>query len=225
MTKRRFGVELEFNIAGAGWDRGRGAALELLRTNGFNRWTHHLHHDGSGIEIPSPILCGKDGLKELKEVVQLLRENGGRCTHADGLHVHHEATEFRDRQLLYRLLRSWKNNHPNIHKLVAARRYRGAAAHYCYPIQDRTIEDGGYTDKFTDINTNHLNYRGTIEIRLHEGTLDYDKIEAWVLYGQSFMESVLKRKRPIRCAESHELLLNRIRTPKAAKAKLLAVAR
>src|SRR5690348_13321616 len=39
-------------------------AARLLSNNGFDEWTYEIHPDGSGVEIPSPILRGVEGLHE-----------------------------------------------------------------------------------------------------------------------------------------------------------------
>lgn len=214
MTDRRFGVELEFGFPGGCY-----AAEALLRRHGYTQW--RAHRDGTNTEIPSPILKGRAGLKKLKEVITLLKANGAYTTGRDGLHVHHEVADFTP-EMKKRLAQSWLNNEGDIRLLVPSTRRRRM---WCAPINHHDVNQAGYAygTKYKSLNMAGRGHR-TVEIRLHQGTLDYDQIEAWVLFGQSFIESVKNRKHPIACAGSNEVLLNRIRTPKKAKEQVLRTA-
>lgn len=53
------------------------------------------------------------------------------------------------------------------------------------------------TDRFYAINVNALHKHGTIEIRQHHGTFDFQRCAAWIRFGQSFIETSLSMKKSI----------------------------
>jgi hypothetical protein len=57
-----------------------------------------------------------------------------------------------------------------------------------------------------------VDYFGTVEIRQHHGTLDFDEIEAWVWFGRHFIDRVAKTAGPLPTHTARELLI-RTRTP------------
>lgn len=204
-------------------------AAHLLSTNGFEHWLDDIHPDGSGVEIPSPVLRGPQGLRELRNVMQLLSENRFRAGGADGLHVHHDAPEFTDEGLLAHTVELWEDNFDHITRFVDPAR-RGTS--WASP---RNGTDGSYylgtnrswdtfkqTKKLENLpswRTCALNitpitnrYRGhepNIEIRLHEGTLDFRKAAAWIHFGQAFLWAAKRsyHKREVRqCADALEVL-------------------
>jgi hypothetical protein len=61
-----------------------------------------------------------------------------------------------------------------------------------------------------------LEHHGSIEIRLHEGTMNYEEAESWIKFGQSFIDSVSGRKRPLKPLTDEELLMRRIKVEKNA---------
>jgi hypothetical protein len=73
-----------------------------------------------------------------------------------------------------------------------------------------------------DLNISSLREHGTIEIRIHEGSLDGDQAEAWIKMCQRFLHDSIKRARPMPGAPDREVLLNRLRLSKSARAVLAA---
>lgn len=73
-----------------------------------------------------------------------------------------------------------------------------------------------------DLNLSSLRSHGTVEIRLHEGTMDYEKLRHWIKFGQRFLASVLDRKRPIPQLTEPEELVKRVRLSKKDAEALLA---
>jgi hypothetical protein len=195
-------------------------AERLLASNGFGEWTHDIHQDGSGVEIPSPILRGVEGLYELREVMQLLSRNGFYTTPEDGMHVHHDAPEFvKDPELTARLVELWEENLPIIDRFVAEHR-RGGTYWACnsYRLMGPSYEeawrkfkeskslDDLYADKFRSLNITPLRYHGTVEFRLHQGTLDFDKAAAWIKFGQGLLDRAVQRKTIVTCASAYDVL-------------------
>ncbi|HWV45470.1 MAG TPA: amidoligase family protein [Nitrospira sp.] len=201
------------------YSEGCEVAADLLSRNGFEHWLDDIHEDGSGVEIPSPILRGPQGLRELRNVMQLLSENGFRAGRADGMHVHHDAPEFTDEGLLAHTVELWEDNFEHITRFVDPAR-RGTT--WASPRHERgyaeRYEEFKKSKKIADLpswRTCALNimplrcHEPNIEIRLHEGTLDFRKAAAWIHFGQAFLWAAMRsyQKREVRvCADSLEVL-------------------
>jgi len=239
MRSRRFGVEIECGHSEKG-TRGAELALRPLVEAGKidGDWARYIGVDGSGVEIRSPILCGPDGFAQLKRVMRTLKKDGWWTSEADGMHVHHDAPEFLGNpQLVARLVRSWVRNRQLIEKFVDDVRWDNS---YCPKWYDPDLqnvgkriktyygdEEFGYQSVYDryDLNVLSLDYHGSIEIRLHEGTLEFEQAEAWIRFGQAFLNRVLEMKGPMSAMCSHEMLLKRIKATKRASAQLAARAK
>jgi hypothetical protein len=245
MRDRKFGVEIEFDSNGVG----NAAIGDEMVSAGFYDWvgekitrytyydenpTHYyddIGSDGSELEIRSPILQGASGFKSLKKVIDLLNGLGCRTTNLDGLHVHHDAPEFVDNKpMIIKLLKSWEANQEHVSKFVSRNRLgRGACPQITsdsiYMFENQTRNNLRYQIENTlfraNLNCRSLYEHGTIELRYHEGTLDWDNMESWIRFGQSFINGVVNRKNPIVKAETPVVLLNRLKTSKKAHVNLV----
>lgn len=246
---RTFGVEVEcghVNGIEAVVSLLRGAGLNA-GTHVQSRGWWNVGRDGSGVEARSPILSGPAGFKELRTALKAIRDGGGVVTQRDGLHVHHGIPELLgDKDAIVRLVRSWMDNQVHINEFIARRR-RGARA-YNPPWTEAQFDDlvqnavanrgvrqqydyhlNRYVGpKFVGqcgprgaLNLWSLNERDTVELRAHEGTLDPDIAEAWVRFGQRFINAVLNRKRPIPRCDSPEELLRKVRLGQGVAVRLL----
>lgn len=225
LSQRRFGVEIECGFPG-----GPNAVRTLLDKEKIKPLS--VGADGSGVEVRSPVLKGTKGLDWLKECMQALRENGGYVTLADGLHVHHEGTpgykltrnSSIDTITCLRLIHSWKNNNDVLDKFVARRRRTHS---YCAKVWKngeyvKNAADGSYPGKYSDLNLRSLNSsKGTIEIRLHEGTLDFDEADAWIRFGQAMLDLAAKSDQPLPKQKNPEALLNVLLESDDVKQRLL----
>lgn len=224
---RRFGVEIECGMHG-----GTREACSVLGfpSGAYSHKGFSIGADGSGVEVRTPILQGWEGFAVLRDTIEKLKAAGAYVTERDGLHVHHDAPEFvASPSYCVRIVHSWNNNLGAIHSMVAPRRRRdGGPAPSWSPRHIQALEDwaknGGrqgdlYIDR-NDLNLSSLRRHGSIEIRLHEGTLDSDVAMAWVMFGQKFISDVLKRARPIAPVPSEEKLLSRIKLSKKAQKTL-----
>jgi hypothetical protein len=230
LREREFGVEIECNMGYGGYYGGsietaRRVLTKEVKAGRLGRgWLRDIHGDGSGVEICSPRLSGADGFRQLKRVMSVLQDNGGNVTYQDGLHVHHNAPEFKGVkavELRGRIADSWINNEAVIQSLVSSRR-RGL--YHCPPLNEeavQVIKDGRYMGTRHSLNLRSIQKHGSIEIRLHEGTLDFDQAKAWIRFGQAFIESVLGRKNPIPPVSTTELL-RIVRTAETAQRRLLS---
>lgn len=224
--ERRFGVEIECGFgkrtqyASGRWEAAHDVLVGLAEEGKCSPyWAEHAEHDGTLIEFKSPILQGKAGFKELHTVMNTLVAAGAYVTRYDGMHVHHDAPEFRDDMAaVARLVESWSANIEEIRKFVAPRRYGGgrqkSVAENCPPWDAHGVElvKEGYKGMGRrDLNVNALDKHGTVEIRLCQGTLNPQFAEAWIRFGQAFLGKVLVLQTPMRQADDYEVLLKRIK--------------
>lgn len=227
MSNRSFGVEIECIHR-----QGYSYIYEALWASGMHDWAGMVGTDASldryfGVEVRSPILVGEDGFNQVKNVIEILLDIKTVVNTSCGLHVHHDGPEFvNNKENIIKLVKSWSENQNEISKLVKPERRRNR---YCMPWEDfhvgtlESFEYGAYWgQRRSSLNLHSLERHGTIEIRQHEGSLYYDEIEAWVKFGQKFVESVLKRKRPIAKAIDTDSLLKTIKVDNKAKQFLIA---
>lgn len=223
---RRFGVEIECGFPG-----GPSEVARLLKfpTDMYGRilpnaggW--RIGNDGSGVELRTPPLKGKSGIRTVRRTMERLKNAGGYVTTRDGLHIHHDAPEFvANPALAVKLARSWMNNLNEIHQLVHPdRRTSGHCPRWDeYYFQELKRWAAGHGPLFTrrhDLNLYALHKHGTIEIRLHEGTLDADVMEAWVKFGQRLIHEVASRARPMPATKKNNLIKRIKLAPEAVAA-------
>lgn len=218
--QRRFGVEIECGFPG-GTDQVRKLFSRELSAG---RW--RIGHDGSGVELKTPILQGEHGFEMLERAMNKLRKHGGYVTNADGMHVHHDAPEFtHSTKKCLLLVESWHNNLSSIHQMVAPyRRTSGACPRWrqdeIESLRNWSRSMGSFYAQRSDLNLRSLPEHGSIEIRLHEGTLDPEAAIAWIMFGQRFIYDVLQRARPLKDLIDDPSLLSRIKLSKKAQAIL-----
>lgn len=229
---RTFGVEIE---AVGLTPTQAAAALRVAgieaRSEGYNHdvcgyWklsTDASVHDdelgGREFECISPPLSGQEGLDKVRRVVEVLRNAGARVNSSCGLHVHHNASEFKLRHLRSVLALYWKYESA-IDELVPLSRRENNNA-YCHSLrrnirqgwgEDRSIVttrdlarrfDGDY-GRYHKINlSSYLRY-GTVEFRQHAGTLNGAKITAWILFTQAIVTRAVEARRSIRVVQGGE---------------------
>jgi hypothetical protein len=226
LSQRRFGVEIE-----CGYPGGTEACRAMLKKEKIKPLD--VGYDGSGVEVRSPILKGTKGLEWLKECMQAIRENDGYVTRADGMHVHHEGKPgYRDGipkvlSALHciRLVHSWGNNNDHLCQFVAERR-RLDSASYCGKVWKRQenlkkAEELQFPGKYSDLNLRPLNSLGTIEVRLHEGTLDFNEAEAWIRLCQSLIDHAANADAPLPKQKNPKALLDLLLDSDEIKQRLL----
>lgn len=200
--QRRFGVEIECNVAG-----GRSGATATRIINALPQgW--RLKSDGSlgsrGVEVVSPPLQGEDGMSQLRQVCELLRQNGAEVDRTCGLHVHHDVSDVGATGLV-RFAKSWTRNSGLLNWLVSPSRRSNS---YCRQLDDRELRTlqtwanrypnaaGRSSQAYVNVSryraVNAVAYAkfGTVEVRSHQGTLSFRKMEAWVLLGQSMLDTL-----------------------------------
>lgn len=201
----KFGVEIEFfgitiqeTITGL-----RAAGIQVADFQGYThtvipQWkvttdssvTSRGTGFAQGLELVSPILYEDEGLDELAKVYETLSDLGADVDRSCGTHVHFDISDFTV-QDCKNFLNLYYNYQGVINYLVPPSRRRNV---YCNPLrhgdlvtinQDRIssisdIADVFYT-RYNKVNLQSYIKYGTIEIRQHSGTLEYDKMEAWII--------------------------------------------
>lgn len=231
LSNRTFGVEIEHGNP----TFSEYSVSQQVRAR-WPKWTQY-DNDADGVEIISPILCGDLGLAEVQEVMNFLQAIGGTVSKNCGFHVHHDGREFlsdASRKTLHvdravRLATSWYNNQKLISTLVAEHRRNGQYRSYrrgfspdfcCYKpltkeyistLQHANPRQPGCWSKFWTINiAGALMDHSTIEIRQLEGTWDFEKVAAWIHFGQSIIEESLSRKKALKQQASVSALLRNL---------------
>lgn len=191
-VERRFGVEIECN----GVDR----SVVQRQMGRFPRWTlkRDVSVNGSGLELVSPPLRGEEGLNELREVCTMLQDVGAQVDRSCGLHVHHEARDLGARGIA-RFAQTWTDNQDMLDWLVSPSRRDGR---WCRRLSRselanmRSAANRGHVrspgSRYKAVNVAAFGRHGTVEIRQHQGTLNFRKIEAWIRLGQGLMDAALQ---------------------------------
>lgn len=230
MKDRAFGVEIEFNSNGLGRSGVANVLREAFDRNELRRWyfMDRMHWDGSEIELKTPILRGKEGFAKLELVMNTLSEAGCYTTYEDGLHVHHNAPEFTHNiSNCIRLVKNWQANRHIIYQFVDPGRVTDSYGDYhwaCPGWSDdavRSLEKNQEIPMWdrNDLNLCSLSKHGTVEIRLHEGTLNYPEAESWIKFGQSFLDRTLKHA--MRDSKDATKLLKKVQVSRSAEKVLI----
>lgn len=202
LSQRRFGVEIEHGNRRMRYD----SVLNRMKQEGFSTGARALGvapscytvtSDGSGVEIRTPALKGTAGLEELRKAMEFLVSIGGFTGRADGMHVHHEAHDYIDNGVaILALTDSWIANRGVLRLFVDKYRWNYSS---CVNVTKERVNRGvkyfrqiGFPRG--DLNFGSLLRHGTIEIRLHEGTLNHTKATAWVVFGQAFIDKVINER-------------------------------
>ena len=193
---------LEFEVAGISTstaaqalNRGGIPCLETSPHRLNTKWTSV--HDGSvrGAEIVSPILDG-ERLNEASTVARLLLGVGGKVDRSTGFHVHIGARGVLDYDHIANWYLNWNLVHDAIGALVAASRLNNS---YCKAVgreyserNAERIRNGNVSDfngdRYQSFNLMAYDRHGTLEIRLHQGTLNGTKAVAWSKFIDAFKQ-------------------------------------
>lgn len=214
---RRFGVEIEFEttlskyeIAGILGSDG----VSAITSTGSDKSTStswKVVTDGSlgdGLEIVSPVLSGEEGIQQIHRVCKLLSDRGLIVNRKCGLHVHVEANDLRDVDILHVVTR-YTAFEGEIDSWMPRSR-RGSSNGMCKSATDtaRLFLDADFKDmnggqirrrlgtpgihddrRYSKVNLCPYIRQGTIEFRHHSGTVNAVKIENWVRFVVAFVES------------------------------------
>lgn len=200
-TTTTFGLEFEVagistSTAAAALNRGGIRCIEPNRQHQTNAdWTSV--HDGSvrGAEVVSPIL-NDERLNEGSIVARLLLGVGGKVDRTTGFHVHIGARGVLELDAIANWYLNWNLVHDAIGALVAPSRLNNS---YCKAVDRQRAElnaerirNGNVSDfsgdRYQSFNLMAYDRHGTVEIRLHQGTLNGTKAVAWSRFIDAFKQ-------------------------------------
>jgi hypothetical protein len=204
ITARRFGVELEiqhssrYEMAQALRDAGIAAVAEGYNHETRNHWK--LVTDASvrgGYEVVSPVLEGEAGLAALRTVCAVLKAQGAKVNKSCGLHIHHDISDLGVADVS-RVVEIYATAQNSIDGILAPSRRTSAHNTYCAPFSSYELDIIRNAATITDISSRLSRYRvlnlcsypkyGTLEFRQHQGSIDFDKIQSWLIFGQQMIE-------------------------------------
>ena len=195
---RKYGIEIEFPMFG----RNREPIFEevivnALRARGLSVGADQSHQwrlkrdPSAGWELVSPPMRGVDGSEQLQRACEALAEVGAHINTDCGLHVHHDAALLTIKQKEH-LVYLWSAFQPAINEALAPSRQRNQ---YCRPLsyastlaQRSNLSRGAFDDnRYQALNMAAYRRHGTIEFRQHQGSTNYARIWAWVVFTQAFV--------------------------------------
>ena len=184
-----YGIELEMSSLSIG------SAQTLLNRAGLNWSVKPDGTRGVSAEAVSPIL-GADTLNQCTTAARALAAAGATVNKQTGYHVH-LGVEHYGLNGIANLVVNWAMAHDTIGALVAPSRLNNG---FCRPISlldaERNAEmvrngqvhnlNGG---RYYSLNLASYDRHGTVEIRLHHGTLNGSKIKAWAEFCNAMAEA------------------------------------
>ena len=215
---RKFGIELEF--ASRAGIRAAGTAIEQagLELTNQNGWAGHQHENAdwqlktdstAGLELISRVLQGEAGLREVREKVAIMdglqddASLGFRITSHCGFHVHIDTSDFswKELQSLVKMVLKYEDV---IFGMQPASRtsssYTRSVRNDEYSALASTKSERTFQrilarlDRCHGLNLINFLTQGTIEFRYAAGTLNADKVTAWITFLIGLVETA-KAKR------------------------------
>ncbi len=225
--KRFVGVELECEEG----------SLNIDSTpDGVYRYFSFVHDgslDNSGVEAVSIAMNGDLLFNKIQEATTYLHDCGFSVNKSCGLHIHIDSRDLSEQDLkkVYLLYSVFEDN---LYSIVSPSRRNNS---YCKKLPkefnelldkslktfwykcDSPVVEKYHSSRYHFLNFNSHFYRGTIEVRLHNGTLSYDKIQNWILINLKLVEYALKTsfKRLMNLKSSIKTFCNVIHEPKLVK--------
>lgn len=187
-SKRKFGVELEFNDL----------PESVYDAEGKTVFGAKEDYSVYGGEFYSPILYGDDGLVECEKLCDLADEQDWAVGNGAGYHLHcdmreESAARFKSTVLAYHYTyKFWKNT-------VSRNRRRNSYCpqHRFTHTDVNNIEEtrgacenfAGNYDRYAWMNVASYNDHGTFELRLHEGTKAKPDVVNWIIAHTRFIDA------------------------------------
>ena len=146
---------------------------------------------GNGYELVSPKLYGENGLDQIRTVCRVLAEQGARVNVTCGLHVHHDAADYKAKHF-ENVLRLYGRAESVLDSMMPKSRRENNNT-YCRSV-DGIAGRIGYSrmGRYYKVNFESYQRHGTVEFRHHSGTIEADKIINWVLITQRIMDRCKK---------------------------------
>lgn len=172
-------------------------------------------------ELVSPPLKGQAGLAQVHVVCQVLRDHGAKVNKSCGLHVHHDANDLtlKDWKNFCKYYMKYEESMDSLLPWSRRANNNGTSKegryehqNYCQSLRlnfPSLAEGFAAIDSATDLHSlarilcNSDRYykvnlmafwrHGTVEVRHHSGTVEYEKIAAWVSLTQGLLEKAIYR--------------------------------
>lgn len=195
-------------------------------TDGQNRHKWYVKYDSSILidsnyqyrcEVVTPVLQGREGLKIVKIVCNVLKDYC-KINIGCGLHVHH-GIKADETDGLRNLINQWLTFEKDFFSVLPNSRQRNnmakALTRYVTGPMPHNMSVRRWwrtylNDRYYAINMESYWLRGTVEFRLHSGTVEYRKIKNWLVATQEFCNKALTGKQPVET--SFEGLINYLQT-------------
>lgn len=164
--------------------------------------------DHTGVEILTPPASGDQLRSILKKTLVVLRDAEFKATASCGLHAHFDVADIKDDgKTLARLLKTYYATEDILFSMLPSSRWHNS---YCHQLRrnflysefrvsnmdslekrwykekskkrrDQLKQDGkGTNTRYNAVNLHSVFYRGTLELRHHAGTINYEKIKHWI---------------------------------------------
>lgn len=201
--ERTFGIEIEFVGSRSDVYHALIAKGIECEVEGYNHTTQtywKLTTDASvddGYELVSPILKGDSGIAALKKVCEALEETNCSVNRSCGLHVHLHAADA-DFSQVKNFTKLYVKHEPAMDSIMPPSR-RGSGAQYVRSNLERhtSVESALSqisratnmndlasavcgSNRYHKLNTQSFWNYGTIEVRHHSGTIEFEKISNWI---------------------------------------------
>jgi hypothetical protein len=213
MRSLKFGVEIEFTndvrrelVEGL---RQKGVAVESQSYNHSVQSCWKVVTDAScGYEIVSPVLTNFD---DLKKVCETLKEIGAKVNKDCGIHVHHDINDF-DAESVKNVYRLYNKFETAIDAMMPPSRRENnnrwcktfdnnsmLRLERCMTMENLKMElaDNSRRSNKRYRKLNFCSYiaYGTLEFRHHSGTVEFEKIQNWVIITNQIIETCKTNKR------------------------------
>jgi len=201
---RTWGLEIEFK-------GNKSAVIRELRNRGIEvadaGYTHRVMNTWKLVsdsscewELVSPPMAGEEGFTQLKKACAALNAAGATVDRTCGLHVHHIARDL-PALAIRRFLKLYCRYEGIIDTLVAPSR-RNNENIFCRSLRSRLSSEAAYANldsreaenlyafngtRYMKVNLESMARYGTVEIRHHQGTLDFQKMKAWIVFTQALL--------------------------------------
>ena len=155
--------------------------------------------DSTTGEIVSPVLTGEEGIDKVKIVLATLRAVGAKASAKCGIHIHAGAKDLTANGL-QRLVKNYGQVQDEIYTWLPSRRASGP---YSPKLRTRTLDSlylgvkqfkeqgygGDLGTKYSGLNISPLARIGTVEFRMHQGSVDTNIIAPWIRFVVGFIDS------------------------------------
>jgi hypothetical protein len=154
------------------------------------------YHQGDGLEVSSPILSGKEGLREVNSFMNLLHSFGCSINKTCGLHVHVSKNNMKKIEYLAVMSRYHKQQNI-INKFVASNRHNCRFAHNLLWGEDIEV---AYEEIRSNLDHEYEKYRvvyphpiyETVEFRQHQGCLDNERVLNWISFCTNYVHQTVE---------------------------------